>query len=277
MDKREAIFRKVVVERLSSPDQLDQLLQVLHPRSWMLLLAIGLLFATAFAWSVLGTVAVTAPASGLLLRPGGIADLAAPQRGRVASLRSVDDVLAAGETAATLALAAPAEGGSAEGAEVELTVPFAARIVEVLAVPGREVTEGTPLISFERAEEELRAVLFVESSAALQIRPGQAVWISARRGGDAGASGRLLGEVIAVASRPATARGLEALLADRELTDRLIEVGRRWRVDVRLPPEAAEAAALRASRTEVDGRIVLRKVRPLHRFLPWVQIETAVR
>lgn len=277
MDEREAIFRKVVVERLSSPDQLDQLLQVLRPRSWMLLLAIGLLFGTAFAWSVSGTMAITVPASGLLLRAGGITDLTASQRGRVATLRAEGDVLAAGEAAATIEATAPTAGGTAEGTRVAVTVPFAARVVEVLARTGGDVEPGTPLISYESAEEELRAVLFVEGDVARQVRPGLAVWLSARRG-DGGPGDHLLAEVVAVASHAATARGLEALLADRELGDRLMAAGRRWRVDVRLPPESAEprgggSSLPRVSRTEVDGRIVLREVRPLHQFLPWLEIE----
>lgn len=278
MDEREAIFRKVVVERLSSPDQLDQLLQVLRPRSWMLLAAIGLLLAVGFAWSVSGTVAVTVPASGLLLRPGGITDLAAPGDGRVVSLRDTGEVLAGGATAATLRPrpdlpgAGSAANEPAAAAELEVEVPFAARIVEVLARPGEEVEAGTPLLSFEAADEELRAVLFVAAEVALEARPGMPVRISPVLGGD-GPGQRLDGEVLAVASHPATVRGLEALLSDRQLAARLMEQDRRWRIDVELPPEppaAGSARVPRVSRTEVRGQIVLREERPIHQLLPWL-------
>lgn len=272
MDERETIFRRVVVERLSSPDQLDQLLQVLRPRSWMLLAAIGLLFASAFAWSVSGTVAVTVPASGLLLRPGGIADLAASHEGHVVALPSVGDELSAGETAVTLERTAPAADG--EGARVEVRVPIAARVVEVLTAPGRRVEPGTPLVSFESATGELRAVLFVGSETAPDVRPGLTVWISTP-GAGGGAAHRLPGEVIAVATHPATTRGLEALLSDADLAARLMAEDRRWRVDVRLPegPPAGDRATTRVSRTAVHGQIVLREVRPLRQFLPWGDLE----
>ena len=36
------IFRKVALERLSSPEQLDQLLQVTDPKGWMALGALAL-------------------------------------------------------------------------------------------------------------------------------------------------------------------------------------------------------------------------------------------
>jgi multidrug efflux pump subunit AcrA (membrane-fusion protein) len=272
MDEREAIFRKSVVERLSSPDQLDQLLQVLRPRSWLLLVAIGLLFATALAWSVSGTMTIDVPASGLLLRPGGIGDLPAPVAGRVVELAAAGELLAAGERAATVR---PLPAAAASRAEpLAVPVPFAARVVEVLVRPGQVVEAGAPLLSFERADEELRAVLFVDGEVARQVRPGLAVRLASRGGG---ADEVVVGEVLTVSDHPATSRGLEALLADSDLAERLLAADRRWRVDVRLPPASSAAprreALPRVSRGEVEGRIVLREVRPIEGVLPWVEIE----
>lgn len=275
MDEREAIFRRVVVERLSSPDQLDQLLQVLRPRSWMLLMAIGLLVGTALVWGTSGTVAVTVPASGLLLRAEGIMDSRSPCRGRVVELPSVDDVFGAGTPIATLDVApTPGEKGlSGGGASVDVTLPFATRVVEVLAHVGQEVEAGMPLLSVERTDQELRAVLFVSGELANQIQPGMAAWISVQGSGD-GPGESVEGKVLQVASRPATLRGLKALLADPALSERLMSAGRRWRVKVLLPSEKSggdQPLVPRVSRTVVDARIVLREEHPIERLLPWIR------
>ena len=39
------IFRKVALERLSSPEQLDQLMQVTSPKGWLALAGLGALLA----------------------------------------------------------------------------------------------------------------------------------------------------------------------------------------------------------------------------------------
>ncbi|HAE55215.1 MAG TPA: NHLP bacteriocin system secretion protein, partial [Acidimicrobiaceae bacterium] len=50
------IFRKVMLDRLSSPEQLDQLMTVTKPRAWLVLGGIGLLLMTFMVWSILGQI-----------------------------------------------------------------------------------------------------------------------------------------------------------------------------------------------------------------------------
>jgi hypothetical protein len=69
------IFRKVALDRLASPEQLDQLLQVTRPTGWLALAALYTLLAAAVLWSIFGSIAVqvsgraalVAPASGRML------------------------------------------------------------------------------------------------------------------------------------------------------------------------------------------------------------------
>jgi hypothetical protein len=51
------VFRKVSLDRLSSPEQLDQLMQVTDARGWIILSAFGIVLATAVLWGFLGSVA----------------------------------------------------------------------------------------------------------------------------------------------------------------------------------------------------------------------------
>lgn len=54
MAENKELFRKVALERLSSPEQLDRLLRVTSARSWLLLLALLLLSGIAALWSFTG-------------------------------------------------------------------------------------------------------------------------------------------------------------------------------------------------------------------------------
>ena len=92
------IFRKVALERLSSPEQLDQLMQVTSPRGWLALGAFGALLVTALAWAVLGSIPTDATGEGILLRQGGVSSLVAAEAGQVEELLvSVGDVIAKGQ------------------------------------------------------------------------------------------------------------------------------------------------------------------------------------
>ncbi|MCI4670057.1 MAG: NHLP bacteriocin system secretion protein [Bacteroidia bacterium] len=61
------IFRKAALEKLSTPEKLDQLIQIISPKSWLILVTIGLIFSTAIGWSVVGKVKTKLNASGILL------------------------------------------------------------------------------------------------------------------------------------------------------------------------------------------------------------------
>ncbi|MEM9907995.1 MAG: hypothetical protein AAF921_23535 [Cyanobacteria bacterium P01_D01_bin.44] len=62
-----SIFRKEALERLSSPEQLDQLMQIVTPRSWLPLAALGGLFACGLAWSIFGRIPVTTTGRGVIV------------------------------------------------------------------------------------------------------------------------------------------------------------------------------------------------------------------
>jgi HlyD family secretion protein len=79
-------FRKKSLERLSSPERLDQLLKVIDRRSWLPLLASSILIAVILAWSVFGTVPVNVHGRGILIRPHEVAELRAPGTGYLANL-----------------------------------------------------------------------------------------------------------------------------------------------------------------------------------------------
>ena len=61
---KKQIFRKVALERLSSPEQLDLVMQVTSPRSWIALSAVGLLLVTLVIWGILGSIPEKTQATG---------------------------------------------------------------------------------------------------------------------------------------------------------------------------------------------------------------------
>jgi HlyD family secretion protein len=97
------IFRKVALERLSSPEQLDQLMQVTTPKGWLALTALGALLLTALSWGVFGSIPTEATGEGILLRRGGVSNIVAAENGQVEEiLVGVGDVLEKGQAVARI-------------------------------------------------------------------------------------------------------------------------------------------------------------------------------
>jgi HlyD family secretion protein len=97
------IFRKVALERLSSPEQLDQLVQVTDPRGWLALTGLSALLLAALGWGIWGSIPSEARGEGILLRQGGVSDLVSAANGQVAEiLVSVGDVIEKGQPVARI-------------------------------------------------------------------------------------------------------------------------------------------------------------------------------
>jgi len=97
------IFRKVALERLSSPEQLDQMVQVTDPKGWLALTGIGAILLAAIGWGVFGSIPTVSQGDGILLRQGGISDLVSNAAGQVQEvLVSVGDVIEKGQPVARI-------------------------------------------------------------------------------------------------------------------------------------------------------------------------------
>lgn len=95
------IFRQVSLERLSSPEQLDQVLRVTSLKSWAALGAVFLLLVTSVVWGFWGSLATTAEGQGVIIRSGGVLNIVSSGSGLVLTMNvkvgdriKVNDVLA---------------------------------------------------------------------------------------------------------------------------------------------------------------------------------------
>lgn len=86
MPSDNSVFRKVALDRLSSPDQLDRLMEVTSSKGWLALGAAGGVLLVALLWSILGSIPTRIAGQGILIKGGTVLDVVAAGGGVVTQL-----------------------------------------------------------------------------------------------------------------------------------------------------------------------------------------------
>ncbi len=98
------LFRKAALEKLSSPEQLDSLMQVTSPAGWLALITSGVLLLLVVLWGIFGTIPNKVSGQGILIRGGAVLDIEAGTSGRITSIDvKPGDLVRPGQTVATIA------------------------------------------------------------------------------------------------------------------------------------------------------------------------------
>jgi HlyD family secretion protein len=102
--QRRDIFRKVSLDRLSSPEQLDQLMEVTTPKGWLALATVGVLIVVGIVWGIAGSISERIGGEGILIRSGGLFAVEAMSDGSVVDISvRPGDMIADGQVVARLA------------------------------------------------------------------------------------------------------------------------------------------------------------------------------
>lgn len=140
--------------RPPSPDQLDRMLVVVPSRAWTALALLGAGLAAGLVWSIFWSAPVKVSGEGILLSPGGVADIVSPAQGTLARL-----LVAAGERVSAGQPVAVLE-------QPDLGAQIASRRLE------REKLEDQKLrvAAFLSSEQAARDVLVRDRDASLKSR-----------------------------------------------------------------------------------------------------------
>jgi hypothetical protein len=267
------IFRKEALERLSSPEQLDQLMQVTNPRAWIALAAVGLLLLTTAVWGVFGTIPTTVDAPGVLVRRKGIQPLLAPTAGVVTRIVVVSgDGVDPGQELLRLAPSGPGTPEESVGS------PFAARVLQRSVREGDKVAKGDTLMLLESLAEPLQARLFVPISEGYKVQAGMPVRVWPAQV-ERSEYGYLVGQVRGTAKFPISQEEAKRIVQSDELARQLTGAGPSLQVFVDLTPDPGNQSGYRWSSsqgapvqlysgTPCQARVILGEQRPIQLVLP---------
>lgn len=77
------IFRQESLQRLQSPEELDQLLVVVNRKTWLVTLTLAAICVAAVLWSIIGRIPVRVDGMGVLVNPGSVKSIQSPASGQL--------------------------------------------------------------------------------------------------------------------------------------------------------------------------------------------------
>lgn len=268
MDKK--IFREASLERLSSPEQLDQLIKVTSPRAWLALIAIGLILSSIVVWGFYGSIPTKIEGPGILLNNGGVYSLEHHASGQVINVRfEPGDRVKKGDVIARIELPELVEkinalqdakqemenkrrGGSdyvtmekqIEQLQDELIYqsqivsPIEGRILDLNIKKGSVIQPGETIVVMEQDDHTVRleAVVYVSAVLGGVIKPGMEAQVSPTIVHKE-EYGYMLGRVVAVSDYPATPQSMIHTLGNENLVSLLAGQGVPLKVQIDLIPD----------------------------------------
>ena len=269
------VFRAVALERLSSPERLDTLMEVTTVRGWLALAAVTAVVLGALSWGVFGRIPEVIAGSGLMTREGGLFRVHATAAGQV------DQILARpgtfvrkGQVVAVLTHGPVSAADSAAGKVIS---DHAGVVVDQLVDVGQTISPGAPIITLESSTVPIEVSLFIPVEGK-RIRPGMRVEM-VPGGVKPEESGYFVGTVRSVSLAPISGASLNRYLRNDALASQFDQHGGAYLVDVAVDRDPTTQSGFAwtsgdgppmqfGSGTLLSGKIVIERRAPIVLVLP---------
>ena len=135
------VYRKAALERLSTVDQLDRIMKITSPLSWLALLGVTLIIAAVLIWSIFGELPSTVTAKGMMVSSSTATNtLMANGEGTVVLRVTEGQFVNAGDVIARIT------PNGAYGEPIDCKSDQYCYISSILVDNGTAVTTGTELV-----------------------------------------------------------------------------------------------------------------------------------
>lgn len=127
---RKPLYRDKSLARLSSPEGLDEMMKVINPKSWLVLVAYISVMITGIIWGIFGHISITTEVKGQLGNLGQIKYIKLSETGRIESLKIKNgDVVQKGQVLAVID-----NFNSKDNSQQEIKSDFSGRVLEIASL-----------------------------------------------------------------------------------------------------------------------------------------------
>lgn len=80
------VFRKTALDKLQSPDRLNEMVTIISSHSWLVLVGASFIIGFFVTWSIVGKLPTQITGNGILLMSGGVMDVSAISQGQISEV-----------------------------------------------------------------------------------------------------------------------------------------------------------------------------------------------
>lgn len=214
-----AVFRKSAMDKIASPDQLDRMIRITTPMSWIGVLAAVLLAVSVIVWSLKGTIPTTIMAQGFFSGAYNTNTLFSTASGTVSQILT--------EPGSRVAVGTPVlEIRSGTGEIVTMYSSQTGVVSDVFVRPGNTVTSNAEVLRLSPdTDQDLAVICYVDLQTAALLKSGMKAIVFSD-GADASASGHMEAVVSNVDSYVSSENAIcEVLGADGQMAHLLMQNG----------------------------------------------------
>lgn len=305
------LYRKSALDKLSSPEQLDEMITILHPSFWITSVSALAILLAALIWSVFSRVPVKLPAAGIYTTESGIHLVYSEENGIIEEVLVNDgDLVKAGDIIARLSDKSIKD----QPDMTELKTDTGGYVLGINVMPGNTVTEGSvlcriadesfsyssvpgngdgakPIHTADAAagqddEDPMSVILYVPVSKGKSIREGMEVkvyptTVNRQEYGHINAFVNKVGDYVA------STEEMRNMLGDDSLVQSFMSAGPVIQIKCSLKRDESTVSGYEWSSkkgakvelvpgTTVDADIVVEKKAPINMLLPMIKEKLAV-
>ena len=249
---KSGLFSPEALQKMRSPEKLDEIMPITTPITWMALVAVLVTVFAVILWSIYGSFTVKAEGMGLIMDANGVRNVTASFGGKVDKIYvhtgqqikrgdKVAHVRQIQEDASTRMAQYAPELATSELDAVNKVYEYDARryqkeeaefvyssydgvVDEIMTSEGATLGNGTSIctIRLSGGRKDLTGIFYVPVDKGKRIKSGQTIQL-APNGVDVSLSGSLLGVVRSVSQYPVSAQAIQNRLGNDQLTQFILQ------------------------------------------------------
>ena len=279
MAKNKDIFRKAALDKIASPDQMDQSMTVVRPSTVLALISVFIMMVVAVLWCIFGTVPEVVHGRGVIINIDKIESIKYPGTGIVENIFiSHGERVYNGQVIARI----EQENGEKSGS-VQVLANSSGVVMEIPLRKGDYIQPGTTIAVIDTADVDMpiEALVYFSGTDGKKLKPGMKIGLvpSTVKQEE---YGYIVGIIMEVSSFPVSDNYLHASLQNTALVNTFRQIMNPIEVKVSIVPDPQSFSGYKWSSSNgpqqkigsgfmCDASVITESRRPVSILIPWIR------
>lgn len=266
-----AVYRQSALDRLATPEELDNLIQVTSRKSWVALFGLAAVVIVALIWGFLGAIPSVMQSRGVLIKPDGVLEVKSAQPGQLVSL-----VVVPGQTVKEGQVIGTVQ--AADSTRTDLISPANGTLLDLNVQKDQKIDTTTLIGRVEASAQPLKGIIYIALAEGKRLKPGTKVQI-APSNVRTEKSGYLLGTISSISQFPATSASIVSSVKSQELAQAISADGPSIKLEVTLDSDQNTVSGYKWTTTDgpnlklnsgtlFNATLILDEQQPINLVLP---------